>query len=140
MDPSTLIQYRDELADLMRERFGPKKDRPVRYLAAFSLTSKTVDLLREGDFAAVPRAALRGERESRGPDRPVGWSSSDYFGLALQTDLGELDAVEGRREAWHIMCAMRSILTGDLFSPFVRCAYDAWENTVEVVHRVPARV
>ncbi|MFJ2271830.1 hypothetical protein ACIOHO_37070 [Streptomyces sp. NPDC087849] len=140
MDPSTLIHYRDELADLMRERFGPKKDRPVRYLAAFCLTSATADLLTDTDFAAVLQAALRGERESRGPNRPVGWSFSEYFGLALQADLGEFDAVEGRREAWHIVRALRSILPGDLFSPFIRCAYDAWENTVEVVHRTPARV
>ncbi|NUK09940.1 hypothetical protein HRW18_18415 [Streptomyces lunaelactis] len=31
MDPSNLIEYREDLAVLMRERFGQKKDRPVRY-------------------------------------------------------------------------------------------------------------
>jgi hypothetical protein len=140
VDPITSIHYRDELADLVRERFGPKRDRPVRYLAAFSLVSATADLLTEADFAAVLQAALRGERESRGPDSPVGWSFSEHFGLALQRDLGEFDAAVGRQEAWHIMRALRSILPGDLFTPLIRCAYDAWENTVDIVHRSPARV
>lgn len=139
VDPSTLIDYQDELADLMRERFGPKEGRPVRYTAAFSLTSSIARLLSEGEFTVFLQSALRGERESRGPDRPFTWTFHEYFARALRDDLGEFHTVEGRQEAWHIMLAMHSILPGDAFSSFIRCAYDAWGETVDCAPQVTVR-
>ncbi|MGW5679322.1 hypothetical protein ACWEV4_30295 [Streptomyces sp. NPDC003860] len=137
------MEYRDELADLMRERFGPKKDRdqPVRYTAAASLAGTMAGLLTEDDFATFLQAALCGERDShrRGPYWAFTRSFVDHFARELRTNLGELDATEGRQEAWHIMLALHGILPPDLFSPFIRCANDAWENTMEATGRALAR-
>ncbi|MFA0845529.1 hypothetical protein [Streptomyces rochei] len=139
MNSSTLTEYRDELGDLMRERFGRSKDRPVRYKAAFSLTSTTASLLTDDDYAGFLQAALHAEQKRKQPGQPVGWTFSEYFSLALDREVGDLDAVTGRREAWHVMRAVHSLLPGDEFTSFIQCALDAWDGALEPLQRVPAR-
>ncbi|GGO60138.1 hypothetical protein GCM10012286_83340 [Streptomyces lasiicapitis] len=133
------MEYRDELADLTRERFGPRRDReqPVRYTAAFSLTATMASLLTEGDFAAFLQAALRASRDCHRPEPnwPFPRTFIDSFSRELRNRVGPFEEAEGRQEAWHIMFALHGILAPDLMGPFIRCAFDAWENTVECVSR-----
>jgi hypothetical protein len=134
------MEYPDELADLLRERFGPKKDRnqPTRYKAAVYMTRAMAGLLTEEDFAAFLQSALRADADShrRGANWPFPLSFMDRFARELRTHLGPLEEAEGRQEAWHIMFALHAILAPDLVGPYIRCAYDAWENTA----RVPVNV
>jgi hypothetical protein len=139
VNPSTCTEYRDELADLMRERFGRGKDRPTRYKAASSLAGTAASLLSEEDYAGFLRAALRAERETKQPGQPVGWRFSNFYALALSDEVGDLDAAPGRREAWHILRAVHDILPGGQFTPFIQCARDAWEDTLDLLQRVPVR-
>ncbi|MFG2856725.1 hypothetical protein ACGFZ9_39735 [Streptomyces mirabilis] len=136
------MEYPDELADLLRERFGPKKDRnqPTRFTAAVYMTCAMAGLLSEEDFAVFLQSALRADSAGQGPDAnwPFPRSFTDRFARELRTHLGPLEEAEGRMEAWHIMFALHGILAPDLVGPFIRCAHDAWENTVELTQRVPA--
>lgn len=116
----------------MRQRFGPREKRQARYTAAFALTSSMADLLSEDEFAAFLQAALRGDREGQEHDGPVTWSFREYFAHALRDALGEIDRIDGRREAWHIMYAAHCILPGNLLTPFLQCAYDALCSTTNV--------
>ncbi|MFE3770876.1 hypothetical protein [Streptomyces sp. NPDC059122] len=135
-----MTEYRDELAYLMRERLGPKKDRPVRYTAAFSLTSSIADLLAEREFAAFLDAALRGDRDSRKREGPVTWTFREYFADALREAVGESGQADGLREAWHIAYTVHCILPGDEFGAFIQCASDAWSETVDLAQRMTAGV
>ncbi|MET8615869.1 hypothetical protein [Streptomyces misionensis] len=142
MDPRNLTEYREELAELVRKRFGPKKDRnqPVRYTAAFSLTHAVAAVLTESDHVAFLRAALHADRDShRGNAHQSALSDAfaERFALELRRALDDFDGAEGHQEAWHIMLALHRILAPDLFSPYIRCAADAWENTAALVRRVP---
>ncbi|MEU6602898.1 hypothetical protein [Streptomyces flaveolus] len=141
MDTRRRTEYPDELADLLRERFGPKKDRgqPMRYTAAVYLTRAMAGLLTEEDFGTFLQAALSADAAGRRPNAnwPFPRTYMDRFAYELRTHLGALEAVEGREEAWHIMFALHGILAPDLLSPYIRCAYDAWENSAET-QRVPA--
>ncbi|MCH0560344.1 hypothetical protein [Streptomyces sp. MUM 16J] len=142
MDTRNLMEYPDELADLLRERFGPKKDRnqPTRYMAAVYMTRAMAGLLSEEDFAAFLQSALRADAASQRPGAnwPFPRSFMDRFARELRTHLGPLEEAEGREEAWHIMFALHGILAPDLVGPFIRCAHDAWKNTVELTQRMPA--
>ncbi len=138
------MEYRDELADVLRERFGLKKDRvrASRYTAAVSLTHAMADLLSEDDFALFLQAALRADRDSRrrpAPPPPVPRSFTEHFARELRRDLGPLDTTDGRQEAWHIMLALHAILAPDLAGPYIRCAHDAWEAAGSLTRRAPAR-
>ncbi|MFJ7209518.1 hypothetical protein ACIQWR_39055 [Streptomyces sp. NPDC098789] len=143
MNDSILMQYPYELADLMRERFGPPKyrARPERYIAADSLTHALSRLLTEADFAAFLQAALDAERDSR---RRAHWSCTpvfvDHFGRALRNSSVEVEALAGGEEAWHIMLTLHRILVPDLLRPYLCCAREALENTVEMTRRVPTGV
>ncbi|GAA3163717.1 hypothetical protein [Streptomyces ramulosus] len=134
MDLSTYIEYRDELAYLMRDRFGTSKDRPAHHEVALSMASTLARILTTDDYAAILRAALRSEQESKAShrSRPAGWAFSEFFSLTLQDELGDLDSADGRREAWHVIRALHNILPRDQFTPFLNCAHDVLRATVEV--------
>lgn len=126
------MDYPDELADLLRERFGPKKDRsqPTRYRAAVYMTNAMAGLLGEGDFAAFLQAAPRADTASQqqAAVSPLPQSFADHFTRELRTRLGPLEGADGRQEAWHILLALQAVLAPDLVGPFIRCASDALEN------------
>ncbi|WP_030592914.1 hypothetical protein [Streptomyces anulatus] len=138
------MDYKDELADLMRERFGPKKDReqPVRYTAAVYMTTAMAGLLTEDDFGAFLQAALQAERRSeiRGPYWAFTRNYVDHLARELHIKFGELDAADGRLEAWHIMLALYGILSPGLHGSFISCASDAWRNINHGTYRQPAAV
>lgn len=142
MDTRRHAEYPDELADLLRERFGPKKDRgqPTRYTAAVYLTRAMAGLLSEDDFGTFLQAALSADAAHRRPNAnwPFPQTYMDRFAHELRARVGSLEVVDGRQEAWHIMFALHDILAPDLLSSYIRCACDAWENTAESVLRVPA--
>ncbi|MFJ9634744.1 hypothetical protein ACIRU8_44355 [Streptomyces sp. NPDC101175] len=126
------MDYPDELADLLRERFGPKKDRgqPTRYRAAVYMTNAMAGLLGEDDFEGFLRAALRADiaSQQQGVDSPLPQPFTDHFARELRSRLGPLEGADGRQEAWHILLALQAILAPDLVGPFIRCASDALEN------------
>ncbi|WP_158679403.1 hypothetical protein [Streptomyces sp. Tu 6176] len=131
MDTPNLMDYPDELADLLRERFGPKKDRnqPTRYTAAVYLTRAMAGLLSEDDFAAFLQAALRADAASQqGATSPLPHQFADHLTRELHTCLGPLEEAEGRQEAQHVLLALQAILAPDLAGPFIRCASDALKN------------
>lgn len=141
MDPHLRMEYPDELAALLRERFGPRKNRPQlpRYQAAVSLTHAMAGLLAEEDFTVFLQTALRADRESR--QRATPWPSpprsfADWLSDELRRTLGPLEAEEDRVEAWHIMKALHDILDPDPPAPYLRCAYDAWVNTLDLGRRI----
>jgi len=91
------------------------------------------ELLTEKEFAAYLQAALQGSRESKERDGPLTWSFREYFAYALHDALGEIDNVDGRREAWHIMYAVHCILPNESFDQYIECGYDAWVTITEDV-------
>ncbi len=134
------MDYPDELADLMRERFGPQKDRsqPTRYRAAVYMTKALAGLLGEDDFAAFLQAALRADSASQqqGVGAPLPQPFTDHFVRELSIHLGPLEEVDGRQEAWHVLLALQAILAPDLVGPFIRCASDALENVRQDARRL----
>ncbi|MFF3558300.1 hypothetical protein ACFYXL_33355 [Streptomyces tsukubensis] len=70
----------------------------------------------------------------------MGWDFDDYLSLALRDEVGDLNAEPGRLEAWHVLRAVRRILSGEQFTPFIRCAQDAWGNAVELLQAAIPRL
>ncbi|MFD4260729.1 hypothetical protein ACFWR9_24680 [Streptomyces sp. NPDC058534] len=140
MDTRNLMDYPDELADLLRERFGPQRERsqPTRCRAAVYMTKAMAGLLGEDDFAAFLQAALRADiaSQQQGTVSPIPQPFIDHFARELSTHLGPLEGAEGRQEAWHILLALHAILEPDLVGPFIRCASDALENVRQDARRL----
>ncbi|MFJ8755212.1 hypothetical protein ACIREO_38795 [Streptomyces sp. NPDC102441] len=138
MDTRNLMDYPDELADLLRERFGPQRDRsqPTRCRAAVYMTNAMAGLLGEDDFAAFLQTALRADIASQQQGAVSPLAFIDHFAGELRTRLGPLDGAEGRQEAWHILLALHAILAPDLVGPFIRCASDALENVRQDARRL----
>ncbi|MDH6129789.1 hypothetical protein [Kitasatospora sp. GP82] len=125
MDTLNPLRFRDDLADLLRDHYGPPRDRPLHLKVGSQLAQTLASTLQNGYFEELLTAAIEADRQWCAPvppDSPTSFSSLVDF--TLRRAVQDPEEIPEIRIAWHTLLALHSTL-GTGFALFASCMRSA---------------